>query len=127
MLKVNTLTAFNAYSSGKPKLVPNKPKLVLTGEALTLTKLSPTVSCHHGTNSDVTKTIIVNIPAEKPYQFITRFSDIILACHHNCNTMHTCTVTTFPCHQESNTIVTNKCKKFIRTASKKGVFLLPDA
>ncbi len=70
------LTRLNAEISGKVNWSPNKPKFVLTGDASTFMKLSPTVSCHHGINSEITSTIKVRIPAAKPNQLMFRFKSM---------------------------------------------------
>ena len=62
---VRMVTRFRAQIMGMVNWVPNKPKLVLTGEALILMRPCPTVSCHHGMKSEMTSATKVMIPARR--------------------------------------------------------------
>ena len=76
-VNVSMLTKFKAEISGSVNCAPNKPKFVLTGEALTLMRLAPTVNCHHGMYSEITSTSNVKIPAASPNQLMF----LHISCH----------------------------------------------
>jgi len=62
------LTMLSATMNGIVNEASRKPIFVFTGEALTVIKSSPTVSCHQGENSETTTIKIVVTPPARANQ-----------------------------------------------------------
>jgi len=59
-----------AHIKGIVNESPTKLKLVFRGDTFALIRLSPTVSCHHGMNSEMMISRITAMPPARPNQFI---------------------------------------------------------
>lgn len=66
--KPSMLTMLSANMNGIVNEASKKPMFMFTGEALTVNKSSPTVSCHQGEDSDTTITKIVVRPPARANQ-----------------------------------------------------------